>query len=750
MSNQNEQYYDLGMGGEELKAAIENEAGKKIKNGGEIFNQYSDVIVKNDSNIDTIYEANKADALYSHAEGFSTRASFKAAHAEGHLTEASGLASHAEGQQTDAIGSSSHAEGHLTQAREYASHAEGMCTIAIGEAQHVGGKYNKFEDNNESESKRLKNALVIIGNGTEEQRQNAYVLDRQGNAWFAGTVTAKEFITEAGASNKPPLRGPGSSSSSNTSTILVGEFTEDGGEIFGSYEDIEENGAERNQAIGYYTSAEGKSTRAGLYGYKLVSATPIEEEEGVEPNTKFIVVVEGTAAKSEYETGFLLSFDGKTHVYNALRVLESHMETGVTVFKVETADGKPDEKIVEDRNKDGSFNEDPWENWVYCLSKPDPLGGRPVLVAEGARAEGVESVATGRAAHAEGRLTNAYGSYGHAEGRETKAGYSAHAEGINTTASGSYSHAEGQITTAAGAESHAEGYSTFAGGKAAHAEGFDTKANGMYSHAEGEQSVVPDDTIKSAHVEGYRNIANYDYQHVSGKYNIPDDKAVVIGNGKYSSSGTILSEGFNSGSLNDIGGGWFDYKGWRIKKGQEKENAVGIYSIPSPSMRGLFFQLNNESEARSPVKWMIPGKKYTITARLYRAKEGSGGSMTLVPLNKYGEPIEGSGVSYDIAKAGIGTITEVNLTYTAKEGENQFYILFQRNGIANNDDFAIDEIAITSDENAIRSNAHTLDWDGNAWYAGSVEATALILKSESGKRFKITVNDNGELSTVEI
>lgn len=33
-------------------------------------------------------------------------------------------------------------------------------------------------------------------------------------------------------------------------------------------------------------------------------------------------------------------------------------------------------------------------------------------------------------------------------------------------------------------------------------------------------------------------------------------------------------------------------------------------------------------------------------------------------------------------------------------------------------------------ENA-RSNAHTLDWDGNAWYAGSLSATKLILTPES-------------------
>ena len=51
------------------------------------------------------------------------------------------------------------------------------------------------------------------------------------------------------------------------------------------------------------------------------------------------------------------------------------------------------------------------------------------------------------------------------------------------------------------------------------------------------------------------------------------------------------------------------------------------------------------------------------------------------------------------------------------------------------------------------SNAHTLDWDGNAWYAGTVEGTAMIVKSStanSTKRFKITVDDSGTISATEI
>ena len=52
-----------------------------------------------------------------------------------------------------------------------------------------------------------------------------------------------------------------------------------------------------------------------------------------------------------------------------------------------------------------------------------------------------------------------------------------------------------------------------------------------------------------------------------------------------------------------------------------------------------------------------------------------------------------------------------------------------------------------------RSNAHTLDWSGNAWFAGTVEGTGIILRSStegSNKRFLVTVDDTGTLSAKEI
>ena len=56
----------------------------------------------------------------------------------------------------------------------------------------------------------------------------------------------------------------------------------------------------------------------------------------------------------------------------------------------------------------------------------------------------------------------------------------------------------------------------------------------------------------------------------------------------------------------------------------------------------------------------------------------------------------------------------------------------------------------TSEQN--RKNIHTVDWDGNAFYSGSVEADAVILRSTtagSSKKFKLTVDDSGTLTVTE-
>ena len=98
-----------------------------------------------------------------------------------------GKFTHAEGTCTMAYGRGAHAEGCCNEAIGEYSHTEGYNTKALSNYQHVQGKYN-IED---SENKYAH----IVGNGYEDAigqliLSNAHTLDWQGNAWFAGEVTA--------------------------------------------------------------------------------------------------------------------------------------------------------------------------------------------------------------------------------------------------------------------------------------------------------------------------------------------------------------------------------------------------------------------------------------------------------------------------------------------------------------------------------------------------------------------------------
>lgn len=139
----------------------------------------------------------KATGPYSHAEGSATEANGQASHAEGETTKANGIRAHAEGWSTEANATNSHAEGARTKATGNAAHAEGLGSIAQGQNshaegegtkangnwQHVEGKYNTPDDNN--------SYIHIAGNGNQDSnRSNAHTLDWDGNAWYAGKVSA--------------------------------------------------------------------------------------------------------------------------------------------------------------------------------------------------------------------------------------------------------------------------------------------------------------------------------------------------------------------------------------------------------------------------------------------------------------------------------------------------------------------------------------------------------------------------------
>jgi hypothetical protein len=109
------------------------------------------------------------------------------------------------------------------------AHIEGFYNIALGDYQHVGGKFNSADANK----------AVIIGNGADgNNRANAYTLDWDGNATFAGDVTLGTTLsttaqTVAAAINELYQTGGGSqvsvtqkvSTGTNIADIIVDGVT---------------------------------------------------------------------------------------------------------------------------------------------------------------------------------------------------------------------------------------------------------------------------------------------------------------------------------------------------------------------------------------------------------------------------------------------------------------------------------------------------------------------------------------------
>lgn len=168
--------------------------------------------------------ANKAEAMYSHAEGEQTFAMGNDSHAQGAATFTGGLGSHAEGYRTESFGMGSHsqgtetiatdryshAEGKNTQALSVGAHAEGLATIVTGyyshaqgsntianhASQNVFGEYN-IEDPSSNLSSIRGNYVQIVGNGTSTNRSNARTLDWSGNEILSGKLTVGADPTAA-------------------------------------------------------------------------------------------------------------------------------------------------------------------------------------------------------------------------------------------------------------------------------------------------------------------------------------------------------------------------------------------------------------------------------------------------------------------------------------------------------------------------------------------------------------------------
>lgn len=260
----------------------------------------------------------------------------------------------------------------------------------------------------------------------------------------------------------------------------------------------------------------------------------------------------------------------------------------------------------------------------------------------------------------------------------------AHAEGTSwtvnnvkhhTVASANAAHAEGGGTTASGNESHAEGVLSVASGDKSHCEGY----NG--------QAIAP-----TSHVEGYECIAYADNSHAEGAHTTTGINGTQIFNA-HAEGNTTTASGNDS-------------------------HAEGSYTTASGYASHAEGARRNVGTEESPV--------YMGKATGYAShSEGYGCDATGLCSHAEGGKTTASGSASHAE--GDGTIAA---------GDNQ-HVSGRFNVADNNSDYA--EVIGNGTNDSNRSNARTLDWDGNEVLYGTTSPTLNFV----AKATDLTVSNNG-------
>ena len=309
-------------------------------------------------------------------------------------------------------------------------------------------------------------------------------------------------------------------------------------------------------------------------------------------------------------------------------------------------------------------------------------------------------------------------------------GLASHAEGYETSAIGDFSHAEGEDTYAKGKESHAEGEGTVTEGLASHAEGGYTSAIGDYSHAEGSGSQVTrlltgdinSDTYIINNIEylsyygtgaivartildgddswvEYAQIIDYDLDNstITLSESLSVDKALE------NESVLIYFGGVAIGEASHVEG----YETHAVGNASHAEgyhsHAEGDYShAEGDSTYAIGYASHTEGDSTYAIGYASHAEgRYTSAAGEISHAEG-------FFTHAEGHASHAEGYYTHAVGRSQHVQGEYNLTDPDYDEENSF----ERGRYAH--------IVGNGESNSERSNAHTLDWSGNAWFAGDV------------------------------
>ena len=654
----------------------------------------------------------QATNLQAHAEGAGTKASAQAAHAEGAGTTASALDAHAEGNHTIASALDAHAEGTYSTASGRASHSEGRKTVASGENSHSEGFFTKASGKSSHAEGAVATTEHILNGATKNT--TTYTI--------SGRVEVGQHIVYSINNKLCQILTTSYDSAEDLSTITVDTTLDASSKL--TNVSVLVFWQDSNLASGDFSHTEGQSTIA-------------------------------SGESSHAEGNNTIAFGKNTHAegnYTYAARQGAHAEGGTSEIEVEVTDAIFQEWISDtsdtseiDDNSTSTFkiwseqmagNKDYCQytiinNHLYRVQKITLSSGSDepywnITVNPTIRTEDKDSIAFEmpihfrkggtfaweQYSHAEGENTIASGYASHAEGRGVEAsGYVSHAEGYNTMATSYQSHAEGNETTASGNSSHAEGIYTTASGQASHAEGNNTIASGESSHVEGNNTIA---SGEGSHAEGFYSQALGDYSHAEGigQSSSPSQTTVTV------RSHTIPSSDDNDESVINVLASWnflggyfkFNNHYFHITNFTRASDEMPYYNCTiKPGF--TISEAQSIIDNTTTLEVIYFGRNLLALGECSHAEGAMSQAIGMLSHAEGQETIASGSISHT---EGTGTVAEGNNQHV----QGTFNIV---------DTTSVHIVGNGTGANA-RSNAHTLDTSGNAWFAGDV-----YVGSTSGK-----------------
>lgn len=343
--------------------------------------------------------------------------------------------------------------------------------------------------------------------------------------------------------------------------------------------------------------------------------------------------------------------------------------------------------------------------------------------------------------------------------REGDIGENSVAIGNEVTASGQYSYAEGSGTTASGKASHAEGSSTTASGENSHAEGSNTTAASEAQHVQGRYNIIDEEGVylhivgngitdkaigkqrSNAHTLDWEGNAWYQGEvrvggssygdastlttskYVDDKFSITAGEKVVgktftVYNSNIGRDETIIAE-----------------EGAEIFNDYSRNIATGMCSHAegrSTVATGMYSHAEGEQSKSSGYASHAEGS--STASNQYAHGEGDGTTASGYASHTEGYRTTASGnrshaegsetEAFGFISHAEGRLTKALGEHSHAEGYgtdasgNAQHVQGKYNIIDAESKYA--HIVGNGESNYARSNAHTLDWEGNGWFASDV------------------------------